>query len=154
MKNIIIVILLLVASFGVKAQECPKRKAMMKRFEAQKVAYITQELDLTPQESQKFWPVFNEMNKKLNELKKKKAHKRRPIVVEEMSDKEVMVLCDEILQTELDRANIKKEYFDKIKKILPAKKVFRLLHVERDFKRKLLGKIGCKHRHGHDGPGK
>lgn len=154
MKNIIIVILLLAASLGAKSQECPKRAEMRKKFEAQKVAYITQELDLTPQESQKFWPIFNEMNKKLNELKKKKTHKRRPLHIKEKTDAEVLAICDDILQSELDRAKIKKEYFGKIKKVLPAKKVFRLLHVEREFKQKLLGRIGCRHQHGGRGPGK
>jgi hypothetical protein len=30
-----------------------------KKIQAMEVAYITKELDLTPEEAQKFWPVFN-----------------------------------------------------------------------------------------------
>lgn len=148
MKNIFVIILLLVTAMGINAQECNKRQEMRKRFEAQKVAYITQELDLTPGESQKFWPLFNEMNKKLNEIKKGRMLKRRLMQVESMSDKEILAKCDKMIQAEIDMGLIKKEYFTKFKKILPAKKVFRLLTVERDFQRKLLGKIGCRHRHG------
>lgn len=148
MKNIILIILLVTAYLGVDAQECGKRKEMRKKFEAHKVAFITQELDLTPEESQKFWPLYNEMNKKLHEIKKGRMMKKRFIEVEKMSDKELLEMCDKMIQAEISMGMIKKEYFNKFKKILPAKKVFRLLHVERDFQRKLLGKIGCRHRHG------
>ena len=30
-----------------------------KKIQAMEVAYITKELNLTPEEAQKFWPVFN-----------------------------------------------------------------------------------------------
>ncbi len=148
MKKNIVVILLVVFSLGGKSQDHSQRRETMKKIEAQKVAYITQELDLTPKESQEFWPIFNEMNRKLRELKRKKYQKRQPVKREDLSDEEILIICDNILATDLDRAKIRKEYFSKIKNVLPATKVFKLLHVERDFNRKLLGKIRSKHRHG------
>jgi hypothetical protein len=148
MKKLVFILLVFVTFSGLKAQECNRREEMRKKFEAHKVAFITQELDLTPEESQKFWPLYNEMNKKLKEAKRERMFRKKMFDVESKSDKEIIEKCDKILQAELNMALIKKDYFNRFKKILPAKKVFRLLHVERDFQRKLLGKIGCRHRHG------
>ena len=36
-----------------------------KEFEAQKIAFFTQELDLSPEEATLFWPLYNEMQKKI-----------------------------------------------------------------------------------------
>jgi len=148
MKKIIFIILVVVTFTGLKAQNCKNRQEMRKRFEAQKVAYITQELDLSPEESQKFWPLYNEMNKKIYEAKRERMLKKKLFDVESKSDKEILAKCDKMLQAEITMGLIKKEYYDKFKKILPAKKVFRLLSVERDFQRKLLNKLGCRHRQG------
>ena len=153
MKKLIFIILVLVASVGVKAQNCDRGQEMRKKFESQKVAFITQELDLTPEESQKFWPLYNEMNKKIFEAKKERMHRNVMFDVESKSDKEILDKCDKMLQAEINMTIIKKDYYNRFKKILPAKKVFRLLSVERDFQRKLLNKIGCRHRHGQGGGG-
>jgi len=40
------------------------------KIEAQRVAFITQELDLTPDEAKVFWPVYNEYDAKRHEFKK------------------------------------------------------------------------------------
>ena len=40
--------------------EPPKKEKM----EAMRVGFITQKLDLTSEEAQKFWPVYNEFQKK------------------------------------------------------------------------------------------
>ena len=38
------------------------------RIESMKVAYITNKLDLTPEEARKFWPVYNSWQNKKEEL--------------------------------------------------------------------------------------
>jgi len=42
------------------------RAAELKKIQAMEVAFITKELNLTPDEAQKFWPVFNQYR---NDLK-------------------------------------------------------------------------------------
>ena len=43
---------------------------------ALEIAFITKELDLNPDEAQKFWPVYNQYSKEINE-----AHKNNPDVI-------------------------------------------------------------------------
>ena len=63
MKNIILIVLLLWSGVGVWAQD-KLTDEKRKEFDAQKVAFFTQELDLSPAEAAVFWPLYNEMQKK------------------------------------------------------------------------------------------
>jgi Spy/CpxP family protein refolding chaperone len=47
---------------GANAQDEPTRTnpEQAKKIQAMEVAYITKELNLTPEEAQKFWPIFNQ----------------------------------------------------------------------------------------------
>ena len=40
-----------------------QRKERHERIQALKVAFITEKLELTPEEAQQFWPVFNAIEK-------------------------------------------------------------------------------------------
>ena len=40
------------------------------RLEALKIAYITKRLDLSPEEAQKFWPVYNQYAEELKQARK------------------------------------------------------------------------------------
>ena len=39
------------------------------KLEAQRVAFITQRLNLTPEEAQQFWPIFNQYTEKLQQIR-------------------------------------------------------------------------------------
>ena len=67
MKNIILIVLLLWSGVGVWAQD-KLTDEKRKEFDAQKVAFFTQELDLSPAEAAVFWPLYNEMQKKNREI--------------------------------------------------------------------------------------
>jgi Skp family chaperone for outer membrane proteins len=52
-------------------QENGKR---FQRIEAIKIAYITRELDLSPEESQKFWPLYNNYSEELKKARQENAN--------------------------------------------------------------------------------
>jgi Spy/CpxP family protein refolding chaperone len=63
MKLFNLLICLLLSGFmTVSAQDEPTRAnpEQAKKIQAMEVAYITKELNLTPEEAQKFWPIFNQ----------------------------------------------------------------------------------------------
>ena len=76
MKKITIVLFfLLLHSYFCTAQQGDDRK-----IEAIRVAFITRELNLSPQEAQQFWPVYNNY---LGEVKKAIADNPNDVVVAE-----------------------------------------------------------------------
>jgi Spy/CpxP family protein refolding chaperone len=115
-------------------------------IEAMKIAFITQKLSLTPEEAQQFWPVYNQYQDKLQELRKKRRqdNKEAKENFDEMTDKEVEQLVDAEIAFKQKETDLQKEYHAKFKSVLPIKKVAKLYHAEEQFKRVLLDKLKDK----------
>jgi hypothetical protein len=107
---------------------------------AQKAAFITSELNLTPDEAQRFWPVYNQYNNEeqavrsnqVNDLLNAKAD------FDTMSDQAVSNLIDNELKYQQQDLEIRKKYNEEFKKVLPVKKVAKLYIAEQKFKIYLL----------------
>ena len=136
-KLILSVLLLFTAiSFGQDFKE--KRE----KIKALKVAYITEQLDLSTDEAQKFWPIYNANEEKQFELRHKKM---RSIInkfenggLEKLSDKEATSLIDQIETIEDELHNSKKTYIRELKTVISAKKIIKLKKAEDEFNRKLM----------------
>ncbi len=138
MKKIILILLAFIAVISVHAQNQEER---MNRIRAQKSAYITQRLNLTVEESQVFWPVYNEFESKMFTLKKEGGpgtnNKKRPDF-SQMSDEELTNFFEERFSKEEEVLQIKREYHSKFMKILTPQQVAALYEAEHDFRRELL----------------
>jgi hypothetical protein len=108
------------------------------RIEAMKVAMITKQLELTVEESQKFWPIYNELNAKEQELKKS-LRPEKPLA--ELTEKEAEVQLDRHITRLEKEASLQKEYLLKMKQVLPAKKLLKLNQVEGEFKKRLMNEM-------------
>ena len=86
------------------------------RIEALRVAFITQKLNLTPDESQKFWPVYNEYQDKLKSSRKE--FKSQPTTF--ANDKEAQEYLGAELLLKQREFSLYKEYYEKIKKTILA----------------------------------
>jgi hypothetical protein len=115
------------------------------KIEAYKIAFITDKLQLTPQEAQKFWPVYNEYEAKRDAIRKKVMdanHNYResdPVTDQQANDLIEADLKD--MQSNLDLA---KEYYGKLKAVLPPQKIVQLIQAEKQFRRELLERLADK----------
>lgn len=112
------------------------------KVKALKVAYITDELNLTTEEGQRFWPIYNAFDDKQAELRHEKMKaildRFEPGSVEKLSEKEASSL---LIQMELIEDNLfalRKKFIKELQAVLPAKKIIRLKKAEDDFNRQLL----------------
>ena len=127
MKKIIIICLGVVLSLSAFAQQG-------KRIETMRIAFITQRLNLTSEEAQQFWPVYNQFIEKMQQIKGSKTD--TPLEDMNDADTEKMILTD--FDKESKELELKKEYYQKLKKVLPVRKVAKLYRSERDFKQELV----------------
>ena len=127
----------------------PKKEKM----ESMRIAFITQKVDLTPDEAQKFWPVYNEFQKKREDLHKKKReeHKNMKENIDSVSDKQIETMVDGEMSFRQKNLDLEKEYHGKFKSILPIKKVAKLYHAEDMFARHLLNQISERGKEGERG---
>lgn len=122
------------------AQNQELEPSKREKLDALKVGYITEKLDLTPEEAQTFWPLYNELEAKMKTIRKNRRKNRTDTKEnhDQMSDKELMLAVEKELEFEQQELDLKKEYNKKFNKILPAKKVVLLYEAQDGFKRRLL----------------
>ena len=70
MKNSIIrsaaliaALILSVTAFAIPPHNQGGKNDWREKIKAEKVAFLTTRMDLTPQEAEKFWPVYNQLEK-------------------------------------------------------------------------------------------
>jgi len=116
----------------IQAQE---HRSKEERIQALRVAFITEELALTPEQSQGFWPLYNELQGKLKVLKKN--HKKRPDI-DNMSDVELEALLENHLKMEEEKIALHRSYAQRFKKVITIRQIVKLTQSEHRFRKELL----------------
>jgi hypothetical protein len=122
---------------GMKKGEMQARK---ENLEAQKVAFLTSKANLTPEESARFWPIYNKfedekksikklLRAELNETKKDFAT---------LSDAEVERNMVDMLDLRQKEIELERRSFQEFKKVLPVKKVAMIIAGEKEFYQQVL----------------
>ena len=119
------------------------RKEMGEKIKASKIAYITQHMNLSPEEAEKFWPIYNEQEQKREEITHSIMERfKGPKEDVELSDKEAEDIIQERFAQEQALLDLKMEYHTRYLDILPASRVLKLYEVENNFRRGLMEKLG------------
>ncbi|MEI6507927.1 MAG: hypothetical protein WCO54_05540 [Bacteroidota bacterium] len=138
MKNkfLILIILLGITSAKVSAQEEDNRN---EKIESLKIAFITEKLNLTSSEAKVFWPVFNEFSDELKKLKEKEKENMHALKTKNSpTDIESNKFINEHINLKQAELDLTKRYINEFKKVLPERKVAKLLTLEQEFKQQLL----------------
>lgn len=141
-RKILPLILLFTCSFY--AQENIKDKK--EQIRALKVAFFTSELNLSSQESEKFWPLYNAYDDKQFEIRHEKMKafkgKMNGDALNKMSEKDAAILLNQMDAADEELFLLRKKFSKSLRTILPAVKILKLKKSEDDFYRKLLQQYG------------
>ena len=122
---------------------------------SEKIAFITMELSLTPEEAQVFWPVYNQISQQKQESQKAVATAYRALLEalksDTATDKEIDKLLDEYLAAKQAHKESGKGDAAKYRKVLPSKKVAKLYVAEENFRRHHIRNFKGGH-HGQGSP--
>jgi hypothetical protein len=150
MKKIITPIVLFFTIIGqfAFAQPMMELDQIGEKYYAQKIAYLTSAMQLTPDESAAFWPVYNECERKKAIINDQMKDKRREAMTKgnSITEEEALQTLRFFQQHMTDMHQLELEYQDKYLKVISAKKVLLLLKGEKDFKRDLLKQLGDRRR--------
>jgi len=140
------IIFLLVTSLSFSQGFKEKRE----KVKALKVAYITEQLELTTDEAQKFWPIYNAFDENQSELRHEKMRsildRFKPGNVEKLSEKDASNSLAQMEKIEEDLFNLKKKFIKDLQGVISAKKIIKLKKAEEDFNRELLKQMREKRR--------
>lgn len=110
MKKCLLILLLAAGSLlNAKAQDGEKLQAL-------KIAWLTKKLDLSPEEAQRFWPVYNKYTEEIRSIRQEQKQKNTAELDVE----------DKIL-------NVRKKYNGEFAKALSPEKVNTFFRSEKDF---------------------
>ncbi len=145
MKNTLI-FTLLITSFAAFSQpktihDTEASEQKKKKIEAIKVAYLTNVLELSVEESQAFWPVYNELQDKQRELRSEQSRTFKDLEDDEISDKALKKMIYSMAEVEIGIAKLRKSYLDDFIKIIGAKKNAQLIRAEKEFGRRMMERI-------------
>jgi hypothetical protein len=104
------------------------------QLESVKVEYLTRRLNLSPEEAQRFWPVYRNYQKDLHKVMMERRKARQD---QKKSGEQV----DE-LEFEADILEIRKNYRKQFSEVIPAQKVNLLYQAENDFRQQLIKELG------------
>jgi len=133
MKKALFTLLFIAVSFTAFSQKDEHKE----KIEALKIAFITEQLNLSKTEAQKLWPIYNAYEAKDDKLHRT-AREKRDQINEGMSESEAKVLLEDMITFEEQRYKLKKEYLQNLMTVLPAKKIMLLKKAENDFRKKMF----------------
>ncbi|MEO6683776.1 MAG: hypothetical protein ABIN48_13220 [Ginsengibacter sp.] len=118
MKKYLLLLFALCSFIMVNAQ---KRGEGAEKIQALKIAFITQKLELTSSEAQKFWPVYNQYENEVKDLRKNNN--------------------GDVIERDEKLLNIRKKYKNQFEKILGSERANKLYLIEAEFRNVLIKQL-------------
>lgn len=145
-KHILTLFIILLTATIATAQNMNRQKIKLL-----KTSFITDAINLTPSEAEKFWPVYNLHTTKIQKLKfLLEGGIQRDIRLagglENLSNSEAQKFVDDVILLEQQIAQNKVKLIQDLNAIISPKKMLRLQKAERDFNRRILQEYGRRKR--------
>ncbi len=135
---IILTIAAILPLVGLKAQN-----QVLEKFNTYKIGFFTKKMNLSSEEAEKFWPVYNEYQKQKMQIQKSRIFLVRDFNQNEssLSDSQLREMGDKLIKYISDESSLAVEFHKKIREILPPAKVIRYYQAENQYKIQLLKEL-------------
>lgn len=148
MKKITFIISFLLITLSVNAQF---KRGSKEKIKALKIAYITEQLNLTESEAEKFWPLYNKFDEEMMSLRlQERINIKKKIKelggIEALSENDAKNISEKMLTLDKAIYITKQTFYNKLTNVISYKKIIKLEIAEKDFHRKLLRKYRGKHK--------
>jgi hypothetical protein len=141
-KRTYFLLCIIFCSISINAQG---KKEPRSKIKILKIAYITEQLNLTEKEAEKFWPVYNGYRKKERLLRNELRTRIRSQIneagkIDSLTEKNAEILV--LLKLNIDKKLVASstDFLAKVKTVISYKKILKLQIAEMEFGRKLMQK--------------
>lgn len=140
MKALVTLLSFLLISSATLFAQSNEGKSRKEMIQAQKVGFITSQVRLTTEEAKTFWPIYDDRETELQEVRKRRRQLRRKFrdSLEEISDAELETMLDGEFEGKQKELDIKKKYHVRFKESIGIKKTAKLYRAEHRFDAKLV----------------
>lgn len=145
MKKLLFVAIVCLLAHAAVAQDGGNQK-----IENAKIGLITNRLNLSAEQSQQFWPIYNEFDGKKKEIRKQ----MRRLIVETNTlttpDEKILANIKESLNLQQKEVDLEKEYVTKFLKVVNVRQLAELYKAEQMFTQMLLQRLNRNPRSGKE----
>ncbi|MFL1897315.1 hypothetical protein ACJRPK_16545 [Aquimarina sp. 2-A2] len=123
------------------------QKNSREKIKAYKIAFFTEQLQLSSDEATKFWPVYNKYDTQMHDLKRKERQIFRTFKSQseqEQSETTAKELLNEYRETEQKQLSTKLAMITDLKKVISSHKILLLFRAEYEFHKKLMQRLRQK----------
>ncbi|MCR9084330.1 MAG: hypothetical protein NXH89_18015 [Cyclobacteriaceae bacterium] len=107
------------------------------RLEAARIAFITTRLDLSPEQAEKFWPIFNEFNEQREEKLKQIASLNPRSSTESISKEEAQRLIKQRFELQRELIEDEEAFVQKAATVISYQQILQLNSINREFARSI-----------------
>ena len=143
-RNTFALLLLFIGVASTATQAQRRSEEEIKKIQDAKVAIITNRLNLTPEQSTDFWPMYNEYAQKRREIHRAQRKIINDKKAEGQNDESVLNNLKEVQELRQKELDLEKEYQNKFLKVITASQVIELYKAERTFKDMLIQRLKQK----------
>ncbi|MCA6074702.1 Spy/CpxP family protein refolding chaperone [Fulvivirga sedimenti] len=137
MKYLFTLILAVFFTTGLVAQD----EAARQKIESARIALITERLELTPDQAEKFWPIYREYQEKMNGLRQEYQQARGNVRRQDLTEEESQRLLELGMKMKEQQLGMEKTYSERLTKIITSRQLLALRKAEDDFRRMLLERL-------------
>ena len=115
----------------------------LEKFSTYKIGFFTKKMNLTSQEAEKFWPVYNDFQKQKNLIQRDKIMLIRDFNQNEsaLNDSQLTEMGDRLIKNISDETSLAVAFHKKIRELLPPAKVLKYYQAENQYKIQLLREL-------------
>ena len=115
----------------------------LEKFSTYKIGFFTKKMNLTSQEAEKFWPVYNDYQKQKNLIMREKIMLIRDFNQNEsfLNDSQLTEMGDKLIKYISDESSLAVAFHKKIRELLPPAKVIKYYQAENQYKIQLLKEL-------------
>jgi hypothetical protein len=137
MKKITLTLLFIAISVSAFSQGKEKKE----RIKSLKIAFITEKLELTETEAQKFWPIYNAHESNNDALRQQSRQNRKNADLGSMSETDAKTMIGKMLILEQKKLELRKQFTTDLMTVIPAKKVILLKISEDEFNKRMFNEM-------------
>jgi len=142
MRKILTLLLGITIAFAVNAQQDDPEPEPAQQLDPKaqekinslRIAYLTDKLGLTPEQAEKFWPVYREFAQKRMEIRGELRHARQGIDKNNPDPKKQQELVDLALKVKQRVLDLEKDYSGRLMKVVTPEQMLRLPNAEAEFR--------------------
>ncbi len=132
-------LLLMVLTISTTAQAQHPRG---EKLQSARSALFTERLSLTPEEAERFWPVYNQISEQRTALRREGMRLQRAADSDSLTDAQAQDRIEEYLDLKQREFALEQASTKKLLSVLSASQVLQLLRAERDFQRMVVRQLG------------